>query len=127
MTRVQRVAIRYIRQVQTQLPGFELVIGQADPNLFPAPRSMAFCEDATPLRVGYAPKLEHQPLGRIEGVMAHEIGGHAALFALGHKEHKERDADAMAEKLLGIRISYDAGLVQTTENGIRPRPAHLGL
>jgi hypothetical protein len=69
--------------------------------------------------------MEIQPQGRIEGVLMHEIG-HALLFAAGVKDHTEREADEMAEAVFGRFVAYDEDdLVQTTGEGLRPRPEYL--
>lgn len=72
-------------------------------------------------------RLGRQPAGRIRGVLAHELG-HSVLLHLGRLEHTERDADALAERLLGVGIGYDDDGVQTTDPrswSTRHRPAWL--
>ena len=88
-------------------------------------RNFAYCTiDAVP-SVYVAPKLERQRLSRIKAVLAHELA-HATLILSGDTTHAERTADAVAERLFRIRISYDpVDLVQTTGPGLRPRPASL--
>lgn len=87
-------------------------------------RQFAWAETLTPPEISVAGRLEDQPAGNIEGVLAHELG-HAMLFTLGRPRHEEREADAVAEHWLGVRIGYDADGVQTTAGGERPRPGWI--
>ena len=84
-------------------------------------RQFAWAETVSPPEISVAGRLEDQPDGTIEGVLAHELG-HALLFILGRPRHEEREADAVAEHWLGLQIGYDADGVQTTRGGERPRP-----
>jgi hypothetical protein len=58
----------------------------------------------------------------ILGVLFHEFG-HLADENSG--PGAERRADRIAERVLGVKISYDRNDLQTVGNGTRPRPAHL--
>lgn len=92
---------------------------------FPATRDFAYCAASNGgYAIGTAPKLEAQSADRIEAILAHELG-HAIYMATGCDLHNERDADRMAEAILGTEISYDSDDVQTLKPGRRPRPAHL--
>ena len=102
----------------------DLAVG--NPADFPAARDFAYTTDATrPLRIVFAPKLEAQPLPRIEGVILHELG-HAYRMLRGDNTHRERTADKVAERLFGVEIRYDNARVQTTARGrYRHRPTSL--
>ena len=93
---------------------------------FPKRRNYAYCrlDPDGSITIVVAPKIHHAPRPRVDGLLAHEFG-HAALFIAGRLHHSEREADAAAEALFGVRIGYDADEVQTTAGGVRPRPAHL--
>lgn len=101
-----------------------IVIGRASD--FPKPRDYAYCEllPSGDIRIVVAPKFADAPAHRQDALICHERG-HAALMILEQFEHTERDADAMAEALFNVEISYDADDVQTTGHGTRPRPNHL--
>lgn len=100
-------------------------VGTCAPGARTPCRQFAACEDTRPPTIYVAPRLAAEPIERVRGVLAHELG-HAILFVAGQSAHSERDADATAERFLGVRIAYDRGDVQTTAAGKRPRPPHLG-
>lgn len=120
-----RRAVAFLRRRNPNAfpPGTTLRVGRAEE--FPAARNFAYCEVKSPPRIVVAPKLEHEPQATIRAVLAHE-GGHAVLLARGNRTHSERKADAAAEVLFNVPISYDERDVQTTGRGTRPRPARLG-
>lgn len=130
MTRraIERVFARLARAVADQVEGFAVVYGGVAPaSRFPAARNYAFTLSTDPPQVFIAPRMLRADAATVVGVLAHEIAGHAALLYAGYDVHTERDADACAEKLLKIRISYRPPLyVQATDGGVRPRPAFLG-
>jgi hypothetical protein len=102
----------------------DVAVGEA--REFPERRNMAYCMGGKrgDLCVVVAPKLVRcDDPDRIEGVLRHEFG-HAALWYLG-RDHSERDADMMGERLFGDPIYYDSEEVQSLAPGVRPRPAHL--
>ncbi len=127
MNQVLRLCLPIIEDVRRHEPAFEVEVRMGRAEEFPAPRNFAYCVSESPPVVVYAPKLARQDPERILGVMMHEIAGHALFFWRGREEHSERAADTLAEKVCRARISYDRDLlVQTTGEGIRPRPAELG-
>jgi integrase len=93
---------------------------------FPRKRNHAYCllTRGGDLRVVVAPKMIRAPKHRRDAVLMHEIG-HAILLSQGVLNHTEREADALAERVFGVRIGYDADDVQTLDGGVRPRPAYL--
>lgn len=68
-------------------------------------------------------RLLRQPVGRVAGVLAHELG-HAADAQL-ERAGAERRADRLAAMALGQPILYDKGLVQNLDEGVTPRPRQL--
>jgi Zn-dependent peptidase ImmA (M78 family) len=82
--------------------------------------------------IGLAPDIGDQPETLIRGVLAHELG-HALvrLLKLGTArgyDAEERQADSVAEELLGLCIYYGPDGVQRAgkgARGTRPRPAGL--
>lgn len=96
-----------------------------EPSEFPALRDHAYCIDTKPPTIVYAPKLARASEERIEGVLRHEFG-HALAFHVFTPDHAERDADIVAALVFGTPIRYDADDVQTTGEGVSPRPARLG-
>lgn len=127
--RVWGVYQRLREEARGRLPGFEVVLG-IDPRAGECARpgrcrQFAWCESVRPPRIVVAPRLESQSIARIQGVMRHEFG-HAILFSEGRPRHTERDADHVAEVVLGRRIFYDREEVQTIADGVHPRPARLG-
>lgn len=102
---------------------FEVTLHRGRASEFPEKRNMAYC--TSELRIYCAPKMERARLDQIQGVLMHEFG-HAFAFGCGHMDHKERDADKIAELLFGCRIYYDDDLIQSTRYGLYPRPKHLG-
>lgn len=115
------------RRLAARVPGLHVDLAAGRPEQFPAARDFAYTTDETrPIRVVFAPKLEAQRLGRIEGVLRHELA-HALLLSRGDTDHLERATDALAERLFGEPIWYDADMhVQTIEpGGYRRRPASL--
>lgn len=92
-------------------------------------RAYAYCTPAgTGYLIGVAPKMDEANLGRVRGVLCHEFG-HAVLLHMGDEDHTERDADACAEYVFGVRIYYDGQDVQTCDPRARgarhPRPRYL--
>ena len=127
VNRVLRVCEEIFQRVLAVEPDFQVEVRMGRADEFPEARNFAYCVDQEPLRVVYAPKMVDQPRARIYGVMAHEIAGHALHFWQGRKTHSERAADALAERVCRVTISYDPEIyVQTTDPGIHPRPEFLG-
>lgn len=92
---------------------------------FPRRRNYAYCvDDPSGPVIVLAPKARRASAERVLGVLAHEWG-HALAFLAGMPEHAERDADALAESVFGVRIAYDRDDVQTVGAGTRPRPSRL--
>lgn len=88
--------------------------------LFPKKRDMAFCDGS---RIVFSDKMFSLPTENQIAVIAHEIA-HCNLIQRGI-EHNERDADRHAEDIFAFKISYDHNDIQTTGQGIRPRPGYL--
>ncbi len=99
-------------------------------------RAFAFCEYGECVYIACSPRLEREPLDRIQAIIRHEFG-HAidALYARSTIEQRigrvarqgwpERMADDIAAALYGP-LFYDAEDVQTTRVTSTPiRPAHL--
>lgn len=86
----------------------------------PAARDLAWYEDGV---VTVLRKALRGPKGRLEGLLAHELG-HAADPDTS-KPYAERRADAMAKAALGVPVRYDVGDVQNLHHGVTPRPARL--
>jgi hypothetical protein len=63
------------------------------------------------------------PVGRLEGLLAHELG-HAADPDTD-RPYAERRADALAKAALGAPIRYDNEDVQNLDHGVTTRPARL--
>ena len=123
---VQTVFRRLRAHAVAAFPGFDITIRMGEPSEFPALRDHAYCIDVQPPAIVYAPKLERADAARIEGVLRHEFG-HALAFFTHSPEHTERDADTVAALVFGAPIRYDADDVQTTGEGVTPRPRRLGL
>ena len=127
MTSPVLTAFRRLRaHAVAAFPGFDVVIRMGEPSEFPARRDHAYCIDVKPPAIVYAPKLERADAERIEGVLRHEFG-HALAFFVVTPDHSERDADTVAALVFGAPIRYDADDVQTTGEGVTPRPKRLGL
>lgn len=127
MTSPVQTAFRRLRARALEVyPAFDIVIRMGEPSEFPARRDYAYCIDVKPPAIVYAPKLERADAARIEGVIRHEFG-HALAFHVYTPDHSERDADTVAAFVLGALIRYDADDVQTTGEGVTPRPRRLGL
>lgn len=132
MERVLPVVRGLVALAGRAFPGFDAVIefdervGICAPGA-PSPcRQFGACAPGPRIPTIYlSPRLEREPVGRIAGVSAHEVG-HALLLWSGVHTHTEREADLAAEHALGLQIAYDAGDVQTTGPGARPRPSRLG-
>ena len=90
--------------------------------------------------VRFAEKLMTSPQHRQDGIIRHELGhvfdmliprqgldAWAAGKGVFLAKTQERRADDIAKALWGTALRYDADLVQSTKNGVRPRPEHLGL
>lgn len=88
----------------------------------PAPRDLAWYEtsDGT---VNLMEAALAGPAGRVEGLLAHELGH--ALDADATRPYAERRADALAKRVLGVPVRYDDGDVQNLHRGVTPRPARL--
>ena len=96
-------------------------------------RAYAYCEYSDPPLIVLSPRLDATPSTRVDGVIRHEIG-HAvdALYSRRTIEERvgrvastpELMADDIAEALWGP-IRYDGDHVQTTGQGVTPRPQHL--
>jgi len=124
--------------VESDWPGIRVRLYlDSDQKSFKKFRQVAYAvRDRSGLRVAVSPRLESMPKSVITGVMAHELG-HIVDFAVAQEglkqsygrlpETPERRADAIAERLFGLKISYDKYDLETTGPGTRPRPKHLGL
>jgi hypothetical protein len=123
---VRRIFAELCRRAKAARPSFRCSLYVAPAKHFPAPRDFAYCErtKSGAIRIGIAPKLQTQPEDRIAAVLAHEIG-HAMFFACGEPRHAEREADKLAEAVVGRRIRYDRELVQSFRSGVSPRPRRL--
>lgn len=88
----------------------------------PAPRDLAWYEtdDGT---VNLMEAALAGPAGRVEGLLAHELGH--ALDEDATRPYAERRADALAKRVLGVPVRYDDGDVQNLHRGVTPRPARL--
>jgi len=100
-----------------------------------SPRNFAAVAAGDPSELHICEDLEEQPLARIRGILYHEMGhifqwierdltGHNRLRGRDY----EQDCDHKIEKLCGIKILYDAELIQQTGPGafgFRPRPRGL--
>lgn len=106
------------------LPAVTLRVGRSAE--FPKKRNYAYCMQMRDgqLTIVCAPKMRRAPPHRVDALLAHELG-HAILLDAGRPDHSEREADAVAERVFGVRISYDKDDVQTLRRGVRPRPARL--
>lgn len=94
---------------------------------FPAKRDYAHCSwDGHRAVITVAPKMLRASTHRQKALLRHELA-HAYLMAQD-LDHTERECDAVAERLFGEPLYYDADLVQTTSEAHgrhRRRPAHL--
>lgn len=70
------------------------------------------------------PKLLKASPERVDGILMHELA-HCWCIQHGHEEHTERECDDVARELFGEVIRYDDDDVQTTGDGVTPRPAYL--
>lgn len=88
----------------------------------------------------FAAKTADAPEHRQDGLIRHEIGHcidyivpktalnrWAAKRGVDLPSTAERRADMIAYLIWGKHIYYDKDLVQSTKQGIYPRPEHLGL
>lgn len=122
---------KLLARAQRLAPSLRSSVKTGDMAAFKGGRAFGFCE-VKPVRGVYritvAPDLEHHAAGRIEGILAHELG-HALLMHGGNLHHSERDADEAAEAILGRALYYDGNDVQTTAarapGARRPRPSYL--
>lgn len=100
-----------------------------------SPRHFAAVEVGNPTIMYLCPDLVEQPLPRIRGILYHEMG-HILQWierqVTGknerHGRDEEQDADHKIEGICGIRIFYDAQLVQLAGPGALgfwPRPRGL--
>ncbi len=88
---------------------------------FPADRDHGMTDGKT---VWVAPRMAQAPFRRVAGVLSHELG-HVALLRAGQKDHRETEADAIGERILGITIGYSRPL-DVQEAGLRrKRPSYL--
>lgn len=88
----------------------------------PKPRDLAWYDE----RDGTVSLMEAAlagPSGRVEGLLAHELGH--ALDADATRPYAERRADTLAKRVLGVPVRYDDGDVQNLSRGVTPRPARL--
>lgn len=117
-----RTLLREQLRSLTAHPPIRLRVG--DPRDFPDVRNFAMCGfDGAVAEIIVAPKIEREPDAVIVALLRHEIA-HAVLMSEGI-EHRERDADTLAEEIWGDPIYYDARDVETLAGGVRPRPGYL--
>jgi len=117
--------LKRARKVNSDLQA-TLTIGQD--SLFPKPRDYAFSAwDGERSEIVFSPKVLSANLARVDALIRHELS-HAILQHAG-QEHTEAECDAVAERVFGDRIYYDAEDIQTINPkapGARyPRPAYL--
>lgn len=88
----------------------------------PKPRDLAWYEtsDGT---VNLMVQALHGPSGRVEGLLAHELGH--ALDLDPSQLYAERRADKLAKQVLGVPVRYDQDDVQNLLRGVSPRPSRL--
>lgn len=102
-----------------------LTIGAAKD--FPKVRDYAYSAwDGQTAAIVFAPKTLRAPLARQDALIRHELSH--ALMQTAELEHSERECDALAEKVFGDHLYYDAACIQTLdqEKGVYAiRPRHL--
>ena len=88
----------------------------------PKPRDLAWYEtsDGT---VNLMLRALDGPSGRVEGLLAHELGH--ALDLDPSQPYAERRADTLAKRVLGTPVRYDQDDVQNLLRGVSPRPSRL--
>lgn len=114
--------------LENAAPDLRVVLHWGHPSEFPKNRDFAYCfywEGRA--HIIMAPKMEHQPAARQDGLLRHELA-HALLLHRG-QAHTEAECDATAERVFGAPLYYDRDDVQTTDPNApgarRPRPSHL--
>ena len=88
----------------------------------PKPRDLAWY-DSRDGTVNLMVQALDGPSGRVEGLLAHELGH--ALDKDSALPYAERRADALAKRVLGQPVRYDKDDVQNTLRGVTPRPSRL--
>lgn len=88
---------------------------------YPKARDYAQC---TRTSVYVSRKMTGAPASRVDGILMHELG-HIALMREGILDHSEREADIIAEYCFGQPIYYDKDGVQSSSEGVTPRPKSL--
>lgn len=109
-------------------PGLRVTLTIGDAEGFPKARDYAYSAwDGRISEIVFAPKVLSAKMARVDALMRHELA-HAILQNAG-LEHTEAECDAVAEKVFGDPIYYDADDVQTLDahapGARRPRPAYL--
>jgi len=88
---------------------------------YPKARDYAQC---TLTSIYVSRKILDAPQSRVDGLLMHELG-HIALMRAGILDHSERGADIIAEYCFGQSIYYDEDGVQSSSQGVTPRPMNL--
>jgi hypothetical protein len=121
---------RRLAQAHAAFPDLTLTVSLTlgDPAEFPAERNYAYSAwDGNKAQIVFAPKRLDADEAQQDALLRHELA-HAILQHAG-LDHSERDCDAVAERIFGAPIYYDARDVQTLNPDVfgaqRPRPAHL--
>lgn len=100
-----------------------------------SPRNYAAVEVGYPTDLYVCEDIDEQPMVRIRGILYHEMGHilqWMEKFLTGKNEFSgrdyEQDCDHKIESICGIKIFYDADLIQQAGPGafgFRPRPRGL--
>jgi|GEM_PF-3288029 hypothetical protein len=117
---------------ELRLPPIEVI---ADCSFRLSPRNFAGVIVGYPTELYICPDLAEQPLARIRGILYHEMGHilqWMEKFLTGRNELNgrdfEQDCDHKVESICGVKILYDAKLIQQSGPGafgFRPRPKNL--
>ena len=113
--------------VRTHAPDLDVTLKIGEASDFPAKRDYAYCQhDGDKAVITVAPKMLNAARHRQDALLRHELA-HAYLMA-HDLDHTERECDAVAERLFGEPIYYDADDVQTVRKASakrRYRPLRL--
>mgnify|MGYP003627429468 CR=1 FL=1 len=126
--RIQKVWEDSILAMESKYPGTsEKITAQVTPEAGLRGRNYGFFDDENGV-VGLSPRLEAEPIHRIEGIVRHELGHACDHFFIRPKARAgkvEARADNLAKAIWGSPITYDTFDVQTSKSTEGPRPAHL--
>lgn len=126
---IRRLFTKRRNQAAKHQPGFKAILHFGPAEEFPNLRDYAYCgydDERERAEITFGPRVFGAPKARVDALIRHELA-HGLLMARD-LEHTERECDAVAERVFGDKVYYDADDIQTLDarEAVHDvRPSHL--